>query len=156
MQAVGSFVLPKNGVYHQFLQQREFPSRRDPFTRLLAARGDLDRAAAHRDRIETSARGFLENDATSCVDGAVCTVKSRAEVYADQQTELFQSRKACLYHLVEKLCQKFQSLIFLLNYILVLFAFVDGHILPAPPLMVSSPFSASKILSASLPISKSS
>ena len=74
MQAVGSFVLPKNGVYTTNCSSESFPAAVDPFINLLAARGDLDRAAAtHRDRIETSARGFLESDATSCVDGAVCT-----------------------------------------------------------------------------------
>ena len=75
MQAVGSFVLPKNGVYTtNFCSSESFPAAIDPFINLLAARGDLDRAAAtHRDRIETSARGFLESDATSCMDSVVST-----------------------------------------------------------------------------------
>ena len=75
MQAVGRFVLPKNCIYTvNFCSSESFPAAIDALMDLFAAIGNLDRAAAtHRDRIETSARGFLEGNATSCMDSVVST-----------------------------------------------------------------------------------
>ena len=133
MQAVGSFVLPKNCIYTvNFCSSESFPAAIDALMDLFAAIGNLDRAAAtHRDRIETSARGFLEGNATSCVDGAVCTVKNRAEVYVPiSKLNYFNLGKLVYTISLINFVKNFNpSLIFLLNYILVLFAFVDGYIL---------------------------
>ena len=75
VQAIGSFVLPKNCIYTiHFCSSEGFPGGIDALMDLLATIGDLDWAAAtDRDRIETSARGFLERNAAGCVDGAVNT-----------------------------------------------------------------------------------
>ena len=133
MQAVGRFVLPKNGIYTvNFCSSEGFPAAVDPFINLLAAIGDRDwDAIIDWNGVKTSTWCFLESDATSCVDGAVCTVKNRAEVYMPiSKLNYFNLGKLVytisLIHFVKNFNP---SLIFLLNYILVLFAFVDGYIL---------------------------
>ena len=57
MQAVGSFVLPKNCVYAiNFCSSEGFPAAIDSFIDLLTLIGDLDGAATtDRDGVETRA-----------------------------------------------------------------------------------------------------